>query len=564
MRYNGAVLQSNRGMVMVVGGGALLGLLFALGYVFYWSPKLKAEAAQEEIRQWGEDWASARACLVGDRPRSSDPLEAMLARELVEPKLKSSLTRCLAKLKPLARSEGASSENMAVERAWYQHRIPVSKLAQEHAWRTARTPNKSGQKLRSNLARAIGDLDASHNALRASAGLKPVTPPGRPIDKAAVFLPLGGPDGETASRVTNLNLRNNQISYSTTSSKGEYRALLQPGTEAVDFKALSPLALRAVNGTWGLWLEVDGIPLQDQFATAGAQIVAGPLDELGEPGGDGVRLYTLAKNERVELSYATGSEKRTVLYRIVQDDGAGGFSWSYRLLASSDTGKTWSSRALPEGEMWTSLTETGDNSYIISTDPADPMTLVLMTISSTGIAERKVTFPGARSSNQTWPPDQCLAPNRAWWIVGTTLYSMGQDGLLAAVPGEIEQGQDRYMYQFQCGDTYAGVHGQPFETTNGKLHYQSCTLDRCGEVIKTNVPTGDTITKHVYHKGEWLIVQELDGVLAVWDNGKSASEPRLLRMEAPGPLSGLVSWGESLLFAGWPQDAAGPTLLLAK
>jgi hypothetical protein len=551
-------------MVLVVGGGGFLGLLLALGYVFYWSPKLKAEAAQDEIRAWGEHWASARSCLVGASPQSSDPAEAMLARELVDQNLKGSLGRCLTKLKPLARAEGASSENMAIEKAWYQHRIPVSKISQEHAWRIARTPNKTGQKLRANLARAIGDLDASHTRLRGSANLEAVQLPGTPMAKAGLFTTLAGPDGEQTTGVTELSLRNNQISYRTRSSQGEYRASLKQDADAPHFKSLSPLALRAVTGDWGLWLEEDGIPVVDRFAREGAHIFAGPLDDLGEPGGDGVKLHTLAKNERVELSYAIGAEKRTALYRIVQDDAAGGFSWSYRLVGSSDTGGTWSAHQLPEGEMWANLAETGDTSYIASTDPENPMTLVLMTISIEGISERRVTFPGTRNDEQTWPPDQCLAPTRAWWIVGTALYTMGPDGALVAVPGEIEQGLDRYTYQFQCGDTYAGVHAQPFETTNGKLHYQSCTLDGCTGVIKTHVPTGDTITKHVFHKGAWLIVQELDGVLALWNGAKSTSPPRFLRMSSPGPLAGVVSWGDSLVFATWPQDAAGPTLLRAE
>ncbi len=549
-------------MVLVVGGGALVGLLFALAYIFYWSPKIKAEAAQEEIREWGEHWASARSCLLGATPGSSDPLEAMLARELAEENVKGSLGPCVELLKPLARSAGATSENKAIEDAWYAHRIPVSKLAQEHAWRTARTPNKSGQRLRLKLATAIGNLDASYTKLRASAGLEAVDPTGITMKKAVAFATLGGPDGDKESRVTELRLRNNRITYDVSSSNGDYGATIKQGNDSVDFKALSPLALRAVNANWGLWLEYNGIPLRAPFARAGAHIIAGPLDGQGEPGGDGVRLYTLAKNERAELSYATGEDKRTALYRIVKYDSSGGFSWSYKLLGSTDSGATWSAHALPKGEMWNSLSASGDNSYMAFTDPDDEMTLALMTISSAGIQERNVTFPGTRTESETWPPEQCLAPNRAWWIFGTAVYTMGKDGLLALVPGAIEQSVDRYMYQFQCGDTYAGVHAQHFETTHGELHSQSCTLEACSEVLKTKLRTGDASTKHVYHNGEWLIVQELDGVLAIW--GGEATSPRFLRMETPGPLTGVASWGDRLVFAAWPQDAKQPTLLRAK
>ena len=567
MRYNRHVHQSNRGMVMVVGGGMALGLVLALGYVFYWSPKLKADAAKDEIRVWGQNWQAARTCLLGTTPYSSDATEAMLARELLEAGLDSSLDACVPKIKALRRQDGASSENMTIEKAWYDLRVPIAKVAQEHAWRTARTPNKSAKKLRLNLAKSIATLDASYAALRRSASLKADPAPGSPLAKAEVYLELKGPDGIAAS-VTELRLRSDAVTYTIRNSESTFRAKIAGGTNKAKFSALSPLALRAVDAEWGLWVEEDGIPLQDSYASKGARVVTGPLDVQGEPGADGVVLHTLAANEQVQLRFATGSSNRSVLYRILQVDDAGGFTWSYRLLASTDTGATWTPHDLPQGDMWPSLKETSDTSYIVSTNPNAPMTLQLMTISDAGIVERSVTFPKSASEDATWPPHQCLAGSRVWWVLEKTLYTMGPGGELVTLPGTLhydpDKRTDKFAYQFLCGDSYAAVHAIPYVGADQSLQYQACNLEGCAEVVKSTARTGDAIVKHVFHDDTWYTVQELDGLVALWRGGNAKTPERLLQLTVSGELEGVVSWGDALVFVVWPEDADAPTLLRAQ
>ncbi len=552
-------------MVGVVGGGALLGLALALGYVLYWSPRLQAEAAQEEVLAWGAHWKTTRQCILGQAPQFSDPMEALLVREMTESGFKQSLHKCVNTLKALRRVEGGSSENEGIEQAWYGLRIPVAKLAQELAWRTASTPNKSAKKLRLNLGKALAGLDAGYAMLRRSAALKPQAIPGSPLPSAEPFLDLRGPAEGAEAKVSMVKLSAAAITYRATSKDGVlYRAKLEPGSSEVGFKALSPLSLRSVDGDWGLWLEDDGIPLRDHQANQGAKLVAGPLDVQGEPAGDGTVIHTLAEGEKVELRFAMGQEQRTALFRMVKTDRDGSFSWAYRLLVSTDAGKSWERRKLPANDMWTSLRETGESSYIISTDPGDSMTLRLMVISPAGIKERKVSFPGQRDPNSTWPPDQCMAATRLWWVLGDKLYTMGADGELVAIAGKVDRDPSKFSYQFLCGDSYAAIHGQPYGGADRGLQYQACGLEGCDAIVQSTARAGDANIQHVFHKGEWYTVAQLDSVLALWRGGNSKSPAKMLHLEMEGSITSLVSWGDALLFLVWPEDAKGPTLLRAK
>ena len=242
--------QSNKGVIAVVAGGCILGLAIGLAYVFYWAPKQRAAQTRHEIEAWGERWQETKDCLVGDTPASSNAFEAVVARELSMTSLKQKLRGCIVQLKKLPREEGANTEEQDVEDAWYALRVPVGKLAQAHAWRTAKEPDKDVQKLWTNLAIAIESVDVHYAALRDSADLPPVKNTSQRLPAAATVQALETPEGKDA-RISDVALHTGRITYLAETDATTYLASLSDTGPAV-FAPLSPLALRAADQDWGV------------------------------------------------------------------------------------------------------------------------------------------------------------------------------------------------------------------------------------------------------------------------------------------------------------------------
>jgi hypothetical protein len=68
--------NSNKGIFLVVGGAVLAALAAGGVYFLVLEPRGETRRLQNEVAKWGVKWESARDCLVGPDPRSSDGYEA--------------------------------------------------------------------------------------------------------------------------------------------------------------------------------------------------------------------------------------------------------------------------------------------------------------------------------------------------------------------------------------------------------------------------------------------------------------------------------------------------------
>ena len=554
--YNRPVSQSNKGVIAVLAGGCFLGLAIGLGYLFYWAPKQKAKETRREIAEWGGHWQRARLCLLGDAP-SADPLEAVAARELSSTNVKGALSGCITDLKLLAREEGSTTEEHAVEDAWYALRIPLGKLAQAHAWRTAKEPNKDQQTLWVNLATAIEDVDKGYRALYAAAGMTALKPKAKRLSPAPKVLTLTTPGSEPTA-VTEVTLKDDRVTYQTNSDEGAFVAELKLDN-SVSFTQLSPLALRAAEGAWGLWIEHDGIPINEHEAQPGDLVMAGPLDDLGEPAADGTILHKVATNESVRLKFAIGEASRVALFRSYIETPET-LSWSRKLMSSSDNGVSWTPMSLPTGELYVSLKRSPKGNYISWQDSPTSTTLHYQELSKNGAAIQTLRFKGDRASIQNWPPELCQAPNRRWWVLDGHVYTIDENDALVAIKNRLEQDPNNYEQSMRCSDSGFAITSRSYgETYRDQLAVQTCTLKTCTTApFRVPAPV-DAKFYPLFHEGKYTVVVAMGGFAAVWTEGTET--PVVIAIGSEAPITGAVSRNGSLEAFMWPPEDTAPTLL---
>lgn len=552
--------SSNKGVIAVVGAGCLLGLVVGLGYLLYWAPKQKAEEARAEISTWSDAWQEAKQCLLGDAPYSTDAKQALSARALTSKDLHATLAGCMNSLKALRRGEGYSTEDDAIEDAWLAIQIPVSKLAQAQAWIAAKEPNNPPDVLRTNLGMAIDEVEAAHQGLRAAAKLSVSADAGKELAKTSVHKRLTGPD-KSAAEISLLKIEAGAITYLANSEDTQYRAKLTETDER--FARLSPLALRAIEGSWGMWVEDDGIPVSASQARAGAKVMAGALDVIGDPSGEGVLLHTLKEGEYVDLEFAIGDQKRSLLYRI-DTNSADYFSqsWAYKLMVSDDGGQSFRPEPLPAGELWVSLKASPLGNYVSWEQSPDTVALNFLQLTPEGNHHHLLSFAGNRLGVRNWPPELCQAPNRAWWIVDGAVYTMGPDQRLLPVPGKVSQDPGAYEQTMRCTDEAFSVGSQRYgQEFAGELLYEACDLERCPGTIQTvQLPVGAKY-ELVHHQGKWHTLVMLDDVVAIWRQDDDIKPVQVASTERASDIYGALSWEAGLLLLAWPEAAPGPSLI---
>lgn len=538
-----------------------MGSVLALGFVLYWAPKQKAEEARAEIDAWSTAWHKARVCLLGDAQQSSDPGQTLSVRALTTPGLHGKLGACMNALKPLRRGEGYSTENDAIEGAWQNIQSPVTKLAQAQAWFSAKEPNNPPSVLREKLGSAIGELDLAEAALRKAAGLADKSPENVELAAATVHRALRGPDQSEAA-IASVRVEAQRITYFATTDDSQYRVSVDENAE--HFARLSPLALRAIDASWGMWTEDDGIPMPASQAPVGAKLVAGRLDSFGEPSGEGVVLHTLQKDEWVTPSFAIGDDKRTLLFRVdyvTSDRLTSGFR--YHLMQSDDAGQRFGVVKLPAGELWASLKASALGNYLSWEASPDSTALHYLQLTPEGPRQQLLSFGGEREGIRNWPPELCQAPNRAWWIVDGAVYTMGNDSKLVPIPSKVVQNPDSFEQIMRCTDDAFSVSSQRYgEEKSSKIHYQQCTLELCSEVVHSlHLPEGARY-ELVHHRGKWQALVMLDSVVARFTEGAGNEPSQLITIPKARDIHGALSWKAGLLLLAWPEADTYPSLML--
>ncbi len=542
--------------MVVLAGGCLLGLALGLGYLLYWTPMQRAKQARQEIGAWGEHWNETKECLLGPSPASGDVLEAMIARELSTTNWGVTLRGCTSHLKGLPREQGADTEEPAIEDAWYALRIPVGKLATAHAWRSAKKPGINTLELWTNLANSIVLVDEKYDDLRAAAEMAPQQKNSQRLTSASRIESLKTPNDQEA-QVSNIALNAGHITYTVENETSSYFATLGASGEST-FVAMSPLALRAADADWGLWIEHDGIPIHQSEASQGDRVLAGPLDALGEPAADGTLLHRVGKQEQLSLEFAVGEQSRVALFRHIVYSSTEA-SWAHRLMVSGDGGATWTKHPLPKDEIFVALRRKGNGSYIGWSDTSDASSMhwQWQQLGSDGVHTRTLEFEGDRSRAKNWPPELCQADSRAWWIVDGSVYTIGPEKQLHRLPTKLTQDTRNYDQRMTCSNEAFAVTSRSYNLLHrDQLAVQTCDTTECiAKPRRIPAPMAAGVFA-LHHKGAYAVIVVMGEFAAVWT--ARSDQPHIVRV-GEGAV-GAVSRQDHIQLLLWPKIAKVPEL----
>jgi len=270
--------SSRRGQIIAIFAVAALAVAGGAYYLFaIYLPQEKRGPAQAEIARWEGRLAEARACLLGPAPASSNAREALAIRELApDPWNRSTCTQLISKL---SRGETEDTGMISVEEAWRGLDRAAGKVAAAFLGHVDPAGEPVKTRRADALPIALDELDAALATLRAAADLGPAPArPATPPLAAVQLLPLR--DGaEPIKRLDSWTMptMNSVLAFGGTASH-EVQLVLAPGAAAVA-RRVGPGVLRTVpDAAWGAVARVSLTKGEELH-----QLVAGPLDERGEP-----------------------------------------------------------------------------------------------------------------------------------------------------------------------------------------------------------------------------------------------------------------------------------------
>lgn len=547
--------KSNRGVVIVVAGGVLLGVVFVLVYATVIEPSARLTKAQKEIQTWGDAWTAARTCLLGDEPRSTDPTEAYVARELLEAGVVGAVRECLEPLKKLRRKEGDSSGTHAVEVAWSDMKSAIGKVGKAHALRAAKDELAPPATLRAKLGSGIVAMDEAYNHLRAAAEMKPAEPAG------AGRLTPTGKLVTLADNVTGGLIRSNVVTVSGELADGDeadpdtvlpgYIARItriDPPKEA--FRPQQPLAVTGDRGPlWGVWLDPgDG-------ARTGDGLLAGAVDDTGAPAGRGVEVVRVAPGAAVSAMYATGDgDSRVVVYRV-QSARLGA---QIRVARSADAGAAWSEEFTFPADAHLSRTESLARADVTWIEGGRLQWLAIAGGRVDSFRPIDVAPEALLGYGQS--TEQCFGESATWWLLERAVIYVGADGKAAAVPGgtsarNIVLCDDRHMVEVHSiakGDALA-------------LKLSLCTPTSCDRSLELPLARDASVLAAMGPALGTSIAVTSNGVIAVWSGNTADGKPPAHRGVYALPDGfdpyGLVEWSGQLYAVGLADGVASATAL---
>jgi hypothetical protein len=526
--------DSNKGIFFAIGGAVLLAVIAGAVYFLVIAPRAERKEVQAEVVAWGESWDGARDCLVGPDPRSSDGYEAMVLREaLATEDIMPELVDCAEELKLLRRGEGYSAGADA-EKAWEELQKKVTALAEAHAWRVAKTPNRPVPELRRALAVAVADLDQAYARLRDKAELDPAHPAGKRLPSLPAGRVMTDPRGTPiAPQEVGVSGR---FVYAI-GAIGDRKWLLRgDGSGTPQVIPLGVETLAGLDGTgWGVWgegSEEEGTPFE---------IRSGPLDPVGDPSGDGVLIATLKKGESADVLLAIGNpQARVVVYRTANAETETGADWIAR---SRDGGATW-----PERVQLTTLGP--DRPAGVSIAPN--LALQRADITFTG-ADRKPRWlvvdastldrPFAPVAIETPGTAPCVAGPRTWWLGDddTVYHSEGPGKPLDPVPGSSEG-----AHTLICGGERLLAIADAAMTG---LSVLVCRAAGCTATTIPAAPAARTAAALSEKRGP-MVANEAEGVVVIWSGDPEKNESfkpvEMARLAGDQQLAGLVEWNGAL------------------
>ena len=424
--------NSNKGIFLVIGGAVVLAVIAGAVYFLVLGPRSEQKRMRKEVEKWGAKWASARDCLVGPDPRSSDGYEAVILREALSTEdVVSELTECGEEIKALRRGEGYSAGE-AVEAVWSESQKNVTALAEAFAWRTGKTPNRPIPELRAALGKAVADLDLSYARLREKAGMDAARPAGDRLHT----LPAGRVLAD--ARGTPITPDEIAVSGNVVSAVGEIAdrkwLVRDSGSGTPQVIPIGAETSAGIDGSgWGVWSETP------DEGTGTVEVRSGPVNELGDPSGDGALIAGLGKGETASPRYALAVDPvRIAIYQTFDEAKDTGSVWVVR---SRDGGATWpeklqllrSREAADSFRLAIDLGQQRADAFYQGDDGA-PRWLVLDPATATAAG------PIAPVRAETPASQPCVAGSRTWWLGDDDTLYTGESASqpLRPVPGSSE------------------------------------------------------------------------------------------------------------------------------
>ncbi len=527
--------NSNKGILLVVVGAVLAAVAAGGVYFLVLGPKSEKKRLQNEIEKWGVKWESTRDCLVGPDPRSSDGYEAVVLREALSTgEVVADLSECAEELKGLRRGEGYSA-GQKVEAAWDESQKKVTALAEAWAWRTGKTPNKPVSELRKALGKAVADVDLAYARLREKADLDAARPPGDHLHT----LPAGRVLAD--ARGTPITPDEIGVSGNVVFAVGEIadrKWLVRDGGSGTP--QVIPIGAETAAGIdgsgWGVWSETP------DEGTGAVEVRSGPVDELGDPSGDGVLIAKLGKGETAAARFALAADPvRVAIYQTFDESKEtssafvvrsrdGGATWpeKVQLMRSPEAGASFQ-MAIDLGQERADLFYQGDDGAPrwLSVDPAS---------ASAAIAPARAETPASQP---------CVAGPRTWWIGDDdTIYTGEAPGApLRPVPGSSEG-----VHSLYCAGERVLALDQPSEGSGG----QKVLVCRAGGCSATTTPaaSGARTVAALGAKHGPLVASEADGVVVISSGDPEKKQDfkpiEIARLSGEQQLAGLVEWNGAI------------------
>jgi len=524
--------NSNKGILLVVGGAVLAAVAAGAVYFLVLGPRSEQKRLQNEIEKWGAKWDSARDCLVGPDPHSSDGYEAVVLREALSTgDVVADLAECDEEIKSLRRGEGYSA-GQKVEAAWDDSQKKVTALAEAWAWRTGKTPNKPIAELRAALGKAVADVDLAYARLREKADMDAVRRPGERLPT----LPAGRVLAD--ARGTPITPDEIGVSGNVVVAAGEIAdrkwLIRDAGSGTPQVIPIGAETAAGIDGSgWGAWSETP------DEGTGTVEVRSGPVDDLGDPAGDGVLIARLASGETAEARFALAAEPvRIAVYQTFNEAKETSSAWVAR---SRDGGATW-----PEKIQLMRSPESGA-SFQITVDPAQqradlfftgddgaPRWLVIDRASAAG--------PIAPARAETPASQPCVAGTRTWWIgEDDTIYTGEAPGApLRPVPGSSEGVNSLFC----AGERLLGI-TSPDDLAAGGQTVLVCRASGCSATRMPAAAGARTVAALGDRHGP-LVATEADGVVVIASGDPEKKQDfkpiEIARLAGEQHLAGLVEW----------------------
>lgn len=524
--------NSNKGIFLVVGGAVVLAVVAGAVYFLVIGPRSEKKRTQKEIEKWGVKWDSARDCLVGPDPRSSDGYEAVILREALSTgDVVPDLTGCGEEIKALRRGGGYSAGDV-VEAAWSESQKKVTALAEAFAWRVGKTPNRPVSELRKALARAVADLDAAYARLRDKAEMDRARPPGQHLPTL--------PGGRVLADGTGTPIMPEDIGVSgdvvwAVGSIGDRKWVVRDsGRGAPQVIPIGAETVAGIDGNgWGVWSE------EPEEPGGAVEVRSGPVDPVGDPAGDGALIARLKPGESAIVQFALAEGPvRVALYQVASSDEATGVEW---LARSRDGGATW-----PEKVPLVRFGPDRSSDLQIAADLALKRVDVFFTGDDGAprwlvLDASTAAAPIAPARAETPASKPCVAGARTWWIgEDDTVYAGEAPGQpLRPVPGSSEG-----VHTLLC----AGDRALAITDADPSGAGQKILVCRASGCSATTIPAaaGARTVAGIGERHGPLVATEAEGVVVVSsgdpEKKKDFAPLEIARITGEQRLAGIVEW----------------------